>query len=529
MRVNLPVNNTEHKFPQDPSAKIISTTDPKGIITDVNDTFIKISGFTREELIGKPHNIVRHPDMPPAVFRLMWDTLKQGKSFMGIIKNRTKDGGYYWVNAFIIPIIENDNIIGYESVRTAATEGQIARATKIYARLKANKSFHASPFSSIINFLSILLVVGGFVYCQLCPSVWNYLGCALISLGVIFYQWQLYLKPLQIYHRYFSDKSKDNNLNVLIYSNHCTPADKVIFNIKYNLKEVDSIMTRIRETAGRLNFISNKSLDAHEQHIQTITSSVDTIRQLLTEMNDISKGIEQMFVSIHADSQRTVEDSTTTSDLIVAAQQDSNQALDIIDKIYTAIEGISKGIRDMSSHVSNIENAAHLIKGIANQTNLLALNAAIEAARSGGDAGVGFAVVSDDIRALSERTSEAAVKISVLVQSFKKTAQAAEVITKQNQEIAQNGVEHMHSSHQKLEEMLDSVTKINDLIREVNNNVTVHEEKTHEITNRVQQIDDMSNNTLQDNQDNLQNMLDINSISSQLRDMVYRYSNNNNT
>lgn len=90
MRNNQPVVDVEIKFPEDPNAKIISVTDTHGIITDVNQTFIDMCGFSREELIGQPHNIIRHPDMPSAIFKLMWDTLKKGKPFMGIIKTVTK-------------------------------------------------------------------------------------------------------------------------------------------------------------------------------------------------------------------------------------------------------------------------------------------------------------------------------------------------------------------------------------------------------------------------------------------------------
>lgn len=140
MRDNGPVIDVEHKFPSDPNTKIISVTDLKGIITEVNDTFVKMSGYSREELIGQPQNIVRHPDMPSEIFEQLWSTIKSGNSFMGIIKNRCKDGSYYWVNAFIMPIVQNGEIIGYESVRTAASDSQIARAAKYYRKWKAARS-----------------------------------------------------------------------------------------------------------------------------------------------------------------------------------------------------------------------------------------------------------------------------------------------------------------------------------------------------------------------------------------------------
>ena len=137
MRNNLPVSTIERDFPS--SQRLISATDPSGRIMYCNDEFVSVSGYTREELIGSPHNLVRHPDMPVPVFELMWGYLKAGKSWMGIVKNRCKNGDFYWVNAYVTPIFDNGKVIGYESVRVKPTASQVARASLLYERLKAGK------------------------------------------------------------------------------------------------------------------------------------------------------------------------------------------------------------------------------------------------------------------------------------------------------------------------------------------------------------------------------------------------------
>lgn len=116
MRMNLPVTEHERTFPSE--QRLISTTDLNSRITYCNDAFVAISGFTYEELVGQPHNLVRHPDMPPAVFGHMWDTIKQGKPWMGVVKNRAKNGDYYWVSAYVTAVYEQGRISGYESVRS---------------------------------------------------------------------------------------------------------------------------------------------------------------------------------------------------------------------------------------------------------------------------------------------------------------------------------------------------------------------------------------------------------------------------
>lgn len=134
MRINLPVSNVEVTLPD--GVVIVSKTDLKGVVTYCNDAFVEISGFRREELIGSPHNLVRHPDMPPEAFADLWKTVKTGKPWQGIVKNRRKDGSFYWVEANVTPLRENGEIVGYVSFRYKATREQIDAASSAYRKIR---------------------------------------------------------------------------------------------------------------------------------------------------------------------------------------------------------------------------------------------------------------------------------------------------------------------------------------------------------------------------------------------------------
>jgi len=138
MRNNQPVTGIEH--PMGENQSLVSRTDTSGNITYVNQAFIEMSGFSEEELLGAPHNIVRHPDMPVEAFADLWATLKSGNSWTGMVKNRRKNGDHYWVLANATPIRENGTIIGYTSVRTAPSRAQIEATAEIYARFKAGRA-----------------------------------------------------------------------------------------------------------------------------------------------------------------------------------------------------------------------------------------------------------------------------------------------------------------------------------------------------------------------------------------------------
>jgi len=135
VRVNEPVTNHEVFLPE--GETIVSRTDAGGRITFVNKAFIDISGFTAEELIGAPHNIVRHPDMPREGFADLWKTIKAGRPWEGLVKNRTKSGDFYWVQANVTPVVENGRITGYISIRLSPTRDKVAAAEAAYARIRA--------------------------------------------------------------------------------------------------------------------------------------------------------------------------------------------------------------------------------------------------------------------------------------------------------------------------------------------------------------------------------------------------------
>ncbi len=138
MRVNQPVTRVERRLEE--GAYIVSTTDLRGVITYGNEEFIRISGFTRDELVGQPQNILRHPDMPPAAFEDLWRTIKAGKPWQGLVKNRCKNGDFYWVDANVSPIVEKGQTVGYASIRSKPAAGQIADAERMYARAHAGQA-----------------------------------------------------------------------------------------------------------------------------------------------------------------------------------------------------------------------------------------------------------------------------------------------------------------------------------------------------------------------------------------------------
>ena len=162
MRTNTPVTNVEYEIKED--SNIVSKTDLRGVITYANPDFVESSGFTEKELLGQPHNILRHPDMPVEVFADLWAMLKAGKPWTGVVKNRRKNGDYYWIVANVTPLYENGSLVGYMSVRSKTTRTQIEEHASVYRlfkegrqgdlRIVEGKAVRGGALSSMLDFFS---------------------------------------------------------------------------------------------------------------------------------------------------------------------------------------------------------------------------------------------------------------------------------------------------------------------------------------------------------------------------------------
>ena len=140
MRNNQPVTQKEFDYPDD--ATLMSVTDTQSHLTYANAAFVAVSGFKREEIIGQPHNTVRHPDMPKEAFADMWKTMQGGDSWSALVKNRRKNGDHYWVRANAAPVRRNNQLVGYMSVRTKPTRAEVESAEALYRDLREGKAAH---------------------------------------------------------------------------------------------------------------------------------------------------------------------------------------------------------------------------------------------------------------------------------------------------------------------------------------------------------------------------------------------------
>ncbi|WP_319636958.1 methyl-accepting chemotaxis protein [Janthinobacterium aquaticum] len=424
MRLNLPVTDVEINLSD--TETIVSTTDLQGNITYANPYFIAISGYSAEELMGAPQNILRHPDMPVEAFADFWATIRSGRSWSGMVKNRCKNGDYYWVLANVTPVVEDGVAVGYMSVRTKPSRQQVAQAAALYARIKAGQAggiaisqgaaVHTGPLAKLLSMRDMALGkrVG-----------WN---MGLLSLALL----------LQLaWHAGLIPKSADGWLTALsvaalaatLYFWHAL--HRTVLQPLQQARQACDVMaggdltgeidTTRRDEMGQLL----RSLRQLRVNLHSIVGDVrGNFLHISTASHEIASGNMDLSSRTEAQASALQQTASSMEQLAATVQQNSSNAVQASDMAGRARElaghgGVVVGqlvamMDEINASSKKIGDITGIIEGIAFQTNILALNAAVEAARAG-DQGRGFAVVAGEVRSLAQRSAAAATEIKQLI------------------------------------------------------------------------------------------------------------------
>lgn len=415
--------SVEQKYSND--IRLISTTDLRGNIIYANQAFCEVAGYSAEELIGQPHNMVRHPDMPPAAFSDLWSHLKNDKPWMGIVKNRCKNNNYYWVQAYVMPLFDQAGTkIGYQSVRTRPTDQQIAHAEKVYAKIKSKPDIKittssvATKLTSATVLFSLLLLATHFAPLPVLLQNVLFIGLICGLIGSVAWLAAPIKKFTQLTHSVYN-----NPLAQHVMTNSMDETGGIELAIMMMRARQRTLIGRVEDS---IDTLADVMLHTNESIAQTTAG----IEQQNQESDMLATAANQMSSTAHDVARNTAQTSEATLKTASLAKTGKSKVDEMIAGIHLLVkdvESASNASQELKKEAISIENVVDIINGIADQTNLLALNAAIEAARAG-EQGRGFSVVADEVRVLAQRTTHSTNEIRQTVESIQNqvdhTAQA---------------------------------------------------------------------------------------------------------
>jgi PAS domain S-box-containing protein len=469
MRDNGPITTNEHLVPE--AALLVSQTDTGGRITFANDAFVAISGYTREELVGAPHNLVRHPHMPREAFEDLWRTVKSGHPWEGLVKNRAKSGDFYWVRANVTPVVEGGELTGFISIRTRPERAEVIAAEAAYTairegrggnmRMRGGEIVHVglgSGWHRLIRGIASgtalnLAVLYLAVFASLVAGAMGVgvlvRGPALAAVGVLVAA-STVLSQRGMRRAFARTERQCGALArgelTKVIEPVAVPELRTVSGYLRGLRARLAYTAEVRAQRERDNLGERVTVLRHMADKveaaanQTADEVAATTAAMAVNANGMATAAVDVSERAAAAAAAATEALASTQTVAAAAEELSASIREITGRITHASgvtreavaesDGATQTIHHLRSEVARIGQIASLIADIASQTNLLALNATIEAARAG-DAGRGFAVVASEVKKLANQTAKATEDIShQIAQIQRATTETVEAVAR---------------------------------------------------------------------------------------------------
>lgn len=480
---------SEQEFTYPSDYKIVSITDPSSIIKYSSPHFNEVAGYDEGELLGQPHNVIRHPDMPKAAFKDLWTHIQSGRHWMGMVKNKKRDGGYYWVDAFTSPIMKNGKVVEYQSVRLSPKREYVDRAEKAYKKIRNNskplklKLPKTRLWQRCLMVFAVNLLAAYQLLTLMSPeaALLGFFGLCVLSVYIL-------TRPLEK----LCKRSKEvfnNPLMEYIYTGDVSDFSEIELAMKMQSSHTESILGRMSVTVMENCKDTVSSMGDLSKYGDAVTKNLNDQKGELEQVATAMSQMQASSLEISSSAQKTSLSNSEAKTAMESGHKSIEDSTNAIVNLSNELNEIAGMLETLSQQSAQIGTVVDVIHSVADQTNLLALNAAIEAARAG-EAGRGFAVVASEVKVLAERTQLSTTEIQTVVDALQSNISNLVMSLNNGKSHSDNCVERITSTSEKIAQIGNLISDVLEAGEQMAVAIEEQSVVTKEINQNIQMINE---------------------------------------